>query len=81
MLKLEQALNKSKLCIKFERNWEINDGLRNPQVHVQTDHKDWAFGRQHGYLVPRTKDIFKLGPEFDKSNAYMKFGRHWVIRD
>ena len=34
-----------------------------------------------GHLGCRTKPIFKLGREFDKSNQYMKFGSNQVIND
>ena len=40
-----------------------------------------AGGHFGGHLGKRTKPIFQLGREFDKSNPYKNFGSNWVIND
>ena len=56
---------------------------RNGVITSVSVHKCKLTGGGHfgGHLGYRTKPIFKLGREFDKSNPYMKFGSNRVIND
>ena len=56
---------------------------RRPLIHLSSVHKCKLTGLQpfHGHLGYRTKPIFKLRREIDKSNIYVLFGSNQGIND